>query len=130
MVDVFNVVGARLILAGVEVIMLVTMNVMVVVINVWGLAVLSGDLQMSIVEVEGEFGWVMFFVDELLDLKLGVCVMFFCNDVLGDVCWVNGMMGMVVKIGDIVMVEVDGEDYEVGFVTWEWFCYEYDLIMK
>lgn len=56
--------------------------------------------------------------------------MFLCNDSGGDGCWVNGMIGEVVKISDIVVVDVDGEWYEVWLVIWECYCYSYMVVIK
>ena len=130
MADVLNAAGARPVPAGEEAITLATTNATVAAINARGLAALPGDAQTSVAEIEGEFGRGSFPADESLDLKLGARVMFLRNDTSGDARWVNGTMGTVVKIGDAVTVEVDGEDHEVGPVTWERFRYEYDGITK
>ncbi|HWK19357.1 MAG TPA: DEAD/DEAH box helicase [Microbacteriaceae bacterium] len=130
MADVLNAAGARPVPAGEEAITLATTNATVAAINARGLAALPGDAQTSVADIEGEFGRGSFPADESLDLKLGARVMFLRNDTSGDARWVNGTMGTVVKIGDTVTVEVDGEDHEVGPATWERFRYEYDGITK
>ena len=56
--------------------------------------------------------------------------MFLRNDSGGDGRWVNGTIGEVVKIGDTVTVEVDGEDYEVQPAIWERYKYSYSAATK
>ncbi len=65
--------------------------------------------------------------DTELYLKVGAQVMFIKNDDgTGGKRWVNGTIGHVVdlKKSGLVVVEVDGEEFEVGPATWEKVRYE------
>lgn len=109
---------------------LATTNAAVNRINAQGLGRLPGRTLSAVAEVNGDFGNRAFPADEKLELKVGAQVMFLRNDVGGDRRWVNGTIGEVVKIGDTVTVEVDGERHEVQPATWERYKYSYSPVTK
>jgi ATP-dependent DNA helicase PIF1 len=123
-----NSVGARP--APPEAITLATINATVTRINAQQLGRLPGRTLTARADVEGDFGGRAFPADEKLDLKIGARVMFLRNDTSGDLRWVNGTVGEVVRIGDSVTVEVDGEDVEVLPSTWERYRYRYSAATK
>jgi ATP-dependent exoDNAse (exonuclease V) alpha subunit len=83
-------------------------------------------------EVSGEFGGRAYPADEALELKVGARVMFLRNDTGGDGAqrWVNGSVGTVLKIDQVVHVEIDGERHEVRPAVWEKFKYSYSPLTK
>ncbi len=109
---------------------LATTNAAVNRINSAGLGRLPGRSLSAVAEVTGEFGNRAYPADEKLELKVGAQVMFLRNDVGGDRRWVNGTIGEVVKIGDTVTVEVDGERHEVLPAVWERYKYSYSPVTK
>lgn len=63
--------------------------------------------------------------DQTLLLKPGAKVIMIRND--PERRWVNGTLARIAKVdGDVVTVEIDGEDHEVEPATWEAIRYEYD----
>ena len=75
--------------------------------------------------------------DQTLELKVGAQVMFIKNDDSSKLKtsdgltikrWVNGTIGRVVDLpsGEMVLVEVENETFEVGRSTWEKVRYEVD----
>ncbi|MGB3909662.1 MAG: AAA family ATPase [Pseudolysinimonas sp.] len=109
---------------------LATTNAAVNRINAQGLGRLPGRSLSAVAEVTGEFGNRAYPADEKLELKVGAQVMFLRNDVGNDRRWVNGTIGEVVKIGDTVTVEVDGERHEVQPAVWERYKYSYSPVTK
>jgi ATP-dependent exoDNAse (exonuclease V) alpha subunit len=93
---------------------------------------LPGRLQTAKAEVSGDFGGRNYPADEALDLKVGAQVMFLRNDTQGqgEVRWVNGSIGTVIRIKENVHVEIDGVTYEVEPSTWERHKYTYDPVQK
>jgi ATP-dependent DNA helicase PIF1 len=111
-------------------IILATTNAAVNRINAQGLGRLPGRALSAVAEVTGDFGNRSYPADEKLELKVGAQVMFLRNDVGGDRRWVNGTIGEVVKIGETVTVEVDGERHEVQPAVWERYKYSYSPATK
>ncbi|HWH26540.1 MAG TPA: DEAD/DEAH box helicase [Pseudolysinimonas sp.] len=109
---------------------LATTNGTVTRINREALAQLPGRSKSAVAEVNGDFAGRSFPADERLELKVGAQVMFLRNDTSSDSRWVNGTIGEVVKIGDTVTVEVDGEDHTVTPATWERYRYSYSATTK
>jgi ATP-dependent DNA helicase PIF1 len=109
---------------------LATTNAAVNRINAQGLGRLPGRALSAVAEVTGDFGNRSYPADEKLELKVGAQVMFLRNDVGGDRRWVNGTIGEVVKIGETVTVEVDGERHEVQPAVWERYKYSYSPATK
>lgn len=109
---------------------LATTNATVTRINAQALGRLPGRALTARAEVTGDFGGRAFPADEKLELKVGAQVMFLRNDTGGDGRWVNGTIGEVVKIADTVIVEVDGEDFEVLPSVWEKYRYRYSAATK
>ncbi|HLU64242.1 MAG TPA: AAA family ATPase [Protaetiibacter sp.] len=109
---------------------LATTNATVTRINQSALARLPGRVLSAVADVNGDFGGRAYPADEKLELKVGAQVMFLRNDAGGEGRWVNGTIGEVVRIGDDVTVEVDGERHEVGPATWERYKYSYSPVTK
>jgi ATP-dependent DNA helicase PIF1 len=109
---------------------LATTNAAVNRINAQGLGRLPGRALSAVADVNGDFGNRAYPADEKLELKVGAQVMFLRNDVGNDRRWVNGTIGEVVKIGDTVTVEVDGERHEVQPAIWERYKYSYSPVTK
>lgn len=109
---------------------LATTNAAVTRINSAGLGRLPGRVLSAVAEVNGDFGNRSYPADERLELKVGAQVMFLRNDTGSDRRWVNGTIGEVVKIGETVIVEVDGERHEVQPVVWERYKYSYEAATK
>ncbi len=109
---------------------LATTNAAVNRINAQGLGRLPGRSLSAVAEVTGDFGNRSYPADEKLELKVGAQVMFLRNDTGIDRRWVNGTIGEVVKIGDTVTVEVDGERHEVQPAIWERYKYSYSAATK
>lgn len=109
---------------------LATRNDIVTSINRRHLAALPGKEQIARAEINGDFGRGEgnYPAEAELRLKVGAQVMFLRNDTGGDYPrWVNGTIGTVTRIlGDIVKVEVEGEDVEVEPAVWEKFRYSYN----
>ena len=125
MADLLNDAGARPVPAGEDAVVLATRNATVAQINARELAQLGGRVKSAAAEIDGEFGSRSFPADEVLELKVGAKVMFLRNDTSGDARWVNGTVGTVMQITDIVKVEVDGQEHDVRPATWEKFKYQY-----
>lgn len=123
-----NEVGARPAPDGA--ITLATTNAAVSRINAHALGRLPGRGRTAVAEVNGDFGARSFPADERLELKVGAQVMFLRNDTGSDGRWVNGTIGEVVKIGENVTVEVDGDRHEVTPATWERYRYSYSAATK
>ena len=109
---------------------LATTNATVNRINASALARLGGRVMSAVADVNGDFGGRAFPADEKLELKVGAQVMFLRNDAGGEGRWVNGTLGEVVKITDVVTVDVDGERHEVHPATWERYRYSYSPVTK
>ncbi len=109
---------------------LATRNDIVTSINQRHLAALPGKEQIARAEISGDFGRgeSNYPAEAELRLKIGAQVMFLRNDTGGDYPrWVNGTIGTVIRIlGDVVRVEVDGEEVDVEPTVWERFRYSYN----
>ncbi len=123
-----NDVGARPAPDGT--ITLATTNAAVTRINAQALAGLPGRGLTAVAEVNGDFGQRAYPADERLELKVGAQVMFLRNDTGADGRWVNGTIGEVVKIGENVTVDVDGDRHEVTPAVWERYKYTYSAATK
>lgn len=113
-----------------DVIKLATINETVNSVNAQRMSLIPGEPKVfRATYSEGAanaFGRVLPAETELY-LKVGAQVMFIKNDDgTGGKRWVNGTIGHVVdlKKAGIVVVEVDGEEFEVGPATWEKVRYE------
>jgi ATP-dependent exoDNAse (exonuclease V) alpha subunit len=113
-----------------DVIKLATINETVNSVNAQRMSLIPGEPKLfRATYSEGAanaFGRVLPAETELY-LKVGAQVMFIKNDDgTGGKRWVNGTIGHVVdlKKSGIVVVEVDGEEFEVGPATWEKVRYE------
>ena len=111
---------------------LATTNATVNRINATELARLPGRVLTARAEINGEFGGRAFPADEALELKVGAQVMFLRNDTGqdGKQRWVNGSVGVVTKISSTVLVELDGEEFEVSPAIWEKVKYSYSAATK
>src|SRR3954447_6288814 len=108
---------------------LATRNDSVTRINARALATLPGKVSTARAEIDGDFGGRAFPAEESLELKPGAHVMFLRND--PDQRWVNGTVGVVHRVRNpVVVVEVDGEEHEVGPSSWERFRYSYSPATK
>ncbi|MGO1769843.1 MAG: ATP-dependent DNA helicase, partial [Microbacterium sp.] len=131
--DVLNATGARTPPddRADPVITLATRNDRVNRINSRHLAQLPGREQTAAADIAGDFGrGDQYPADAELKLKVGAQVMFLRNDSGSGgepPRWVNGTIGTVTKIvGDVVRVEVDGDEFDVEPVVWEKYRYAYD----
>jgi ATP-dependent exoDNAse (exonuclease V) alpha subunit len=113
-----------------DVIKLATINETVNSVNAQRMSLIPGEPKLfRATYSEGAanaFGRVLPAETELY-LKVGAQVMFIKNDDgTGGRRWVNGTIGHVMdlKKSGIVVVEVDGEEFEVGPATWEKVRYE------
>jgi len=116
-----------------ELITLATTNQAVSRINQAALELLPGKSKIAHADIEGDFGSTTAYpADEQLVLKPGARVMFLRNDLSGPdgPRYVNGTLGVVEKITDTVLVDVDGEGVVVEPVTWEKVKYDYSPATK
>lgn len=113
-----------------DIITLATTNETVRRINSARLQALPGQSKVALADIEGEFGGAgQFPADEELELKVGAQVMFLRNDTQGPdgPRWVNGSVGQVHTIDQVVTVDLDdGVRVEVEPVTWEKIRYDYN----
>ena len=127
--ELLNTFGSRRPLPA-EVITLAATNRVANAINGEALLRLPGREIKKDAEVDGNFGSSGSYpADEVLRLKPGAQVMFLRNDTNGSngPRYVNGTLGVVSKIGDVITVEVDGERIEVERATWAKMEYRKDL---
>ena len=127
MAGMLNGAGARPVPADPP-ITLATRNDSVTRINAKALAALPGKMSTSRAEISGDFGGRAFPAEESLELKPGAHVMFLRND--PEQRWVNGTVGVVTRIRNTVRVAVDGEEHDVGPVSWERTRYNYSTATK
>jgi ATP-dependent exoDNAse (exonuclease V) alpha subunit len=116
-----------------DLITLSTTNAAVSRINQSALERLGGKGKVAHADIEGDFGSTSAYpADEQLVLKPGARVMFLRNDTAGPdgPRYVNGSLGIVEKITDTVLVDVDGEGVLVEPVTWEKVKYDYSPATK
>jgi len=116
-----------------DLITLSTTNQAVSRINQSALERLPGKGKIAHADIEGDFGSnAAYPADEQLALKPGARVMFLRNDTAGPdgPRYVNGTVGVVEKITDTVLVDVDGQGVLVEPVTWEKVDYEYSTATK
>jgi ATP-dependent exoDNAse (exonuclease V) alpha subunit len=116
-----------------DLITLSTTNQAVSRINQSALERLPGKGKIAHADIEGDFGSTTAYpADEQLALKPGARVMFLRNDTAGPdgPRYVNGTVGVVEKITDTVLVDVDGQGVLVEPVTWEKVRYEYSPATK
>jgi hypothetical protein len=127
--ELLNTFGSRRPLPA-EVITLAATNRVANAINGEALLRLPGREIKKDAEVDGNFGSSGSYpADEVLRLKPGAQVMFLRNDTNGSngPRYVNGTLGVVSKISDVITVEVDGERIEVERATWAKMEYRKDL---
>jgi ATP-dependent DNA helicase PIF1 len=116
----------------IPIITLATRNDIVNGINSRHLAALPGKVQTAKADISGDFGRgeANYPAEPDLTLKEGAQVMFLRNDVSATPDpprWVNGTIGTVVRIlGDVVRVEIDGEEVDVEPAVWERYRYSYN----
>ena len=94
---------------------------------------MPGKSKIAHADIEGDFGSTAAYpADNQLVLKPGARVMFLRNDLAGPdgPRYVNGTLGVVEKITDTVLVDVDGEGVLVEPVTWEKVKYDYSPATK
>lgn len=116
-----------------DLITLATTNSAVSRINQAALERLPGKSKIAHADIEGDFGSTAAYpADDQLVLKPGARVMFLRNDLAGadGPRYVNGTLGVVEKITDTVLVDVDGEGVLVEPVTWEKVKYDYSPATK
>ena len=116
-----------------DLITLSTTNQAVSRLNQSALERLPGKGKIAHADIEGDFGSTTAYpADEQLALKPGARVMFLRNDTAGPdgPRYVNGTVGVVEKITDTVLVDVDGQGVLVEPVTWEKVRYEYSPATK
>ncbi|MDA7843679.1 AAA family ATPase [Pontimonas sp.] len=116
-----------------DLITLATTNSAVSRINQAALERLPGKSKIAHADIEGDFGSTAAYpADNQLVLKPGARVMFLRNDLAGPdgPRYVNGTLGVVEKITDTVLVDVDGEGVLVEPVTWEKVKYDYSPATK
>ena len=116
-----------------ELITLATTNQAVSRINQAALELLPGKSKIAHADIEGDFGSSTAYpADEQLVLKPGARVMFLRNDLAGPdgPRYANGTLGVVEKVTDAVLVDVDGQGVLVEPVTWEKVRYEYSPATK
>ena len=116
-----------------ELITLATTNQAVSRINQAALELLPGKSKIAHADIEGDFGSTTAYpADEQLVLKPGARVMFLRNDLAGPdgPRYANGTLGVVEKVTDAVLVDVDGQGVLVEPVTWEKVRYEYSPATK
>jgi ATP-dependent exoDNAse (exonuclease V) alpha subunit len=116
-----------------DLITLATTNSAVSRINQAALKRLPGKSKIAHADIEGDFGSTAAYpADDQLVLKPGARVMFLRNDLAGTdgPRYVNGTLGVVEKITDTVLVDVDGEGVLVEPVTWEKVKYDYSPATK
>ena len=121
-----------------DVIKLATINQTVNQVNAWRMSLIENEPKRFTAtfsqDAEKIFGRTLP-AETQLELKVGAQVMFIKNDdssmikspTGGSVRrWVNGTIGHVVSLpkSGIVVVDVDGEEFEVGPATWEKVRYE------
>ena len=124
MAQELNAAGARRPPGGL--LTLATRNDTVDAINSRELEGLPGRARTAEALVTGEFGNV-YPADPTLRLKPGARVMFLRNDtaIPGAPRWANGTIGTVTSLGQVVRVEVAGQQHEVTPSVWEKLRYEY-----
>jgi ATP-dependent exoDNAse (exonuclease V) alpha subunit len=137
MLDVINQAGNRT-PNHPDVIKLATINQTVNQVNAWRMSLIGAEPKLFkasyTADAEKIFGRTLP-AEATLELKVGAQVMFIKNDdgsmqkspTGGTVRrWVNGTIGHVVDLpkSGLVLVEVDGEQFEVGPATWEKVRYE------
>ena len=116
-----------------ELITLATTNQAVSRINQAALELLPGKSKIAHADIEGDFGSSTAYpADEQLVLNPGARVMFLRNDLAGPdgPRYANGTLGVVEKVTDAVLVDVDGQGVLVEPVTWEKVRYEYSPATK
>ncbi len=118
--ELLNTFGSRRPLPS-EVITLAATNRVANEINGEALLRLPGEVIRKPAEIDGSFGSSGSYpADEELRLKPGAQVMFLRNDANGPngPRYVNGTLGIVLRVGDVITVEVDGEKIDVEKATW------------
>lgn len=78
-------------------------------------------------EISGDIKESAFPTERKLRLKVGAQIMMLKNDTEKPRRWVNGTLGVVVRLGsDSIRVNIDGVEHTVNRETWQKIRYEYD----
>lgn len=78
-------------------------------------------------EISGDIKESAFPTERKLRLKVGAQIMMLKNDTMKPRRWVNGTLGVVVRLGvDSIRVNIDGVEHTVNRETWQKIKYEYD----
>jgi len=75
-------------------------------------------------EITGKFDKSSYPTEQRLILKEGAQIMMLKND--SKKRWVNGTIGIIKKLSDEVVVEIDGTSYTIEKATWEVVEYQYN----
>jgi ATP-dependent DNA helicase PIF1 len=96
-------------------------------INHKKLAALEGNEKTYEAEVTGDIKESAFPTERRLRLKVGAQIMMLKNDTMKPRRWVNGTLGVVVRLGiDSIRVNIDGVEHTVNRETWQKIRYEYN----
>lgn len=96
-------------------------------INHKKLDALEGVEKVYEAEITGDIKESAFPTERKLRLKVGAQVMMLKNDTEKPRRWVNGTLGVVVRLGgDSIRVNIDGVEHTVNRETWQKIKYEYD----
>lgn len=96
-------------------------------INHKKLDALDGSEKTYEAEVTGDIKESAFPTERKLRLKVGAQIMMLKNDTEKPRRWVNGTLGVVVRLGnDSIRVNIDGVEHTVNRETWQKIKYEYD----
>ncbi len=102
-------------------------NITVSRINHKKLDALDGVEKTYEAKVTGDIKESAFPTERKLRLKVGAQIMMLKNDTEKPRRWVNGTLGVVVRLGtDSIRVNIDGVEHTVNSETWQKIRYEYD----
>lgn len=110
-------------------ILLAPRNSQVQVINKTKLNQLSTRSKTYSAGIKGKFESSVYPTDKKLELKPGAQIMMIKND--RNKRWVNGSLGVIQGVlYDKIIVEIDGQEHEVGPETWDKVRYHYNSAVK